>query len=73
MKQRMLGFVQDEAGDWIAELDCGHRRHVRHCPPLSERPWVLSNEGRRSRLGTEIECLYCQAAAAKQRQNQAQP
>ena len=73
MHRRMLGFVQDEAGDWIAELDCGHRRHVRHRPPMTERSWVLSKEGRRSRLGTEIECLYCQAEAANQGQSRVQP
>ncbi|MCB1185380.1 DUF3565 domain-containing protein, partial [bacterium] len=33
----ITGFIQDEAGDWIALLACGHRRHVRHRPPLVER------------------------------------
>lgn len=73
MNRRMLSFLQDEAGDWIAELDCGHRRHVRHRPPLAERPWVLSQAGRQARLGTLIECLYCRAEAEKQAQTQPLP
>jgi hypothetical protein len=27
---RIVGFHQDTEGDWVAELDCGHRQHVRH-------------------------------------------
>ena len=55
----MLGFVCDEDGDWVAELDCGHRRHVRHRPPLVSHPWVLSEEGRTAHLGEAIECERC--------------
>lgn len=50
----------DDDGDtWIAWLDCGHRRHVRHRPPLSAYPWVVSETGRAARIGTSIECGRC--------------
>ena len=42
----IVGFHQDQEGDWVAELDCGHNQHVRHNPPWQERAWVLSSEGR---------------------------
>ena len=35
-------FHQDEQGDWVAELECGHGQHVRHRSPWELRPWVLS-------------------------------
>jgi tellurite resistance-related uncharacterized protein len=28
---------------------------------MSERPWVLTESGRRSRLGVELECARCEA------------
>ena len=59
MNRGIVGFEQDDAGDWIVGLSCGHRRHVRNEPPLSERPWVESAEGRATRLGTEIDCKRC--------------
>jgi hypothetical protein len=59
MKRRITGFHQDEAGHWIAELACGHSQHVRHEPPWTLRPWVLTEEGRRSFLGRELMCAEC--------------
>ena len=59
MKRTITGFHQDEEDHWVAELDCGHGQHMRHTPPFYERPWVLTVEGRASRLGTEVECLKC--------------
>lgn len=56
------GFHQDEHGDWVAELSCAHRQHVRHRPPWSEHAWVESEEGRRSRIGSTIECPLCDRA-----------
>jgi tellurite methyltransferase len=55
------GFVrEDEAPrDWIALLDCGHRRHVRHRPPLSSYPWVADEDERARRIGSKIECDRC--------------
>jgi tellurite resistance-related uncharacterized protein len=55
----IVAFHRDEASDWIAELDCGHRRHVRHDPPLNERPWVLDEEGRADKLGARFDCKAC--------------
>ncbi len=62
MMQAITGFHQDEQGDWVADLACGHGQHVRHQPPLSFRPWVLSPEGRRRYLGTNLNCKKCEEA-----------
>jgi tellurite resistance-related uncharacterized protein len=62
MKRRIGGFAVDEAGDWVALLECGHRQHVRHQPPLAERPWVLTQEGRSGKLGTALDCVRCDDA-----------
>ncbi len=59
MNQRMIGFHQDEHGDWVAELECGHGQHVRHAPPWSERPWVLTPDGRERMLGATLVCKKC--------------
>ncbi len=59
MERPITGFVQDEANDWVAQLSCGHRQHVRHKPPFTLRPWVVSAEGRESKLGACLECAAC--------------
>ena len=59
VERLMVGFEQDEHGDWVALLDCGHRQHVRHQPPWQERAWVVSAEGRESRVGQPLECPLC--------------
>ena len=59
----ITGFHQDEAGDWVAELACGHAQHVRHRPPWQNRPWVASAAGREAKLGTPIECPLCEMPA----------
>ena len=59
MKRKIINFDKDEEGDWRAELDCGHYQHVRHKPPLITREWVLTEEGRREKLGLELECKKC--------------
>jgi tellurite methyltransferase len=59
MQRAMLGFHQDAEGHWVAELDCGHWQHVRHQPPFTLRPWVLTSEGRDARLGQFLECAPC--------------
>jgi hypothetical protein len=58
-ERRIVGFRQDQEGEWIADLECGHSQHVRHTPPWQERPWVLSPEGRSGRLGTRLPCRLC--------------
>lgn len=62
MIRSIVGFHQDEAGDWVAELSCFHNQHVRHRPPLQPRPWVLDETSRTGRLGTPIECPLCDRA-----------
>jgi len=64
MKQKIIGFHQDEHADWVADLACGHAQHVRHQPPWQQRPWVTTVEGRQSRLGVELECKKCDGEAA---------
>lgn len=59
MLRSIESFRTDEQGDWIAELVCGHAQHVRHKPPLVTRPWVLTAEGRASRIGQPLECVLC--------------
>jgi tellurite methyltransferase len=59
MQRAIVGFHQDETGDWVAELVCGHQRHVRHQPPFQLAPWVLQAEGRRERLGKPLDCGRC--------------
>ena len=59
IERRIVGFHQDDAGDWVAELECGHGQHVRHDPPWQVRLWVTTAEGRRSRIGTALRCVRC--------------
>jgi hypothetical protein len=60
VQRPIVGFHQDEDGAWVAQLACGHRRHVRHQPPFQLRPWVLDPETRQRRLGATIECGLCE-------------
>jgi hypothetical protein len=60
MQREIVGFHEDEHGDWIAELACGHQRHVRHQPPFELLPWAVDAEGRRERVGTLLECGLCE-------------
>ena len=59
MRRTITGFHLDLDGDWVADLSCGHGQHVRHKPPFWSRPWVLTAEGRESRLGLELDCVRC--------------
>lgn len=59
MRRSVTGFHVDDAGDWVADLSCFHGVHVRHQPPFQQRPWVLTAEGRRSRLGADVDCVRC--------------
>jgi len=58
----IVGFHQDDEGDWVAELDCLHNQHVRHHPPFQNHPWVLDQTGRTAHLGSEIDCPPCDRA-----------
>ncbi len=60
MQRAISGYHQHGADDdWVAELRCGHGQHVRHKPPFWSRPWVLTPEGRASRIGLPLECVLC--------------
>ncbi|MEO8335379.1 MAG: DUF3565 domain-containing protein [bacterium] len=60
----IVDFTTDDEGHWIARLACGHGQHVRHEPPLQSRPWVLTDEGRASRVGAMLPCMRCLAGEA---------
>ena len=62
MQRTVIGFHTDELGDWVADLACGHGQHVRHAPPFANRPWVMTETGRTSRLGATLDCLHCDPA-----------
>ena len=64
-KQPMIGYHLDEENHWVAELICGHFQHVRHEPPWMTRPWVLTEEGRTSMLGYELDCKKCDRGEPK--------
>ena len=64
MQRKITGFHQDEAGDWVAELACGHCQHVRHDPPWSSRPWTQTAEGRASAIGRTLPCRLCDTGVA---------
>jgi hypothetical protein len=61
MERRIIGYHQDHERHWVAELECGHTQHLRHQPPWTSRPWVLTPEGRASRLGAVLDCKDCDA------------
>ena len=59
MKQPIVGYHKDKNDDWVAELKCGHNQHVRHNPPWMLRPWVITEKGRKEKLGMELDCKKC--------------
>jgi tellurite methyltransferase len=63
MLTTILAFHQDEAGDWVARLACGHAQHMRHQPPWQERPWVMTAAGRQKKIGTSLDCPVCDQIA----------
>ena len=58
-KRAIVDFYLDEEDHWVAELECGHGRHVRHDPPWQNRPWVIKAETREPYLGYEFICKKC--------------
>lgn len=58
-ERRITGFHQDDEGHWVAELSCGHGRHVRHQPPFRNRAWTQTAEGRTAMLGQPLACRKC--------------
>ena len=65
MKQKIIGFHQDEIQHWVADLACGHTQHVRHDPPWQERPWVITEQGRQQKMGYELDCVDCEKVGNK--------
>lgn len=63
MNKAIVGFHQDEENHWVARLGCGHFQHVRHNPPWTNRPWVESDEGKKSMLGHLLNCKKCDEGA----------
>ena len=63
MEQAIVGFHQDEENHWVADLECGHTRHVRHDPPWQNRFWVLTPEGRAKFVGQRLKCVKCDEEA----------
>ena len=59
MNRAIIGFDLDDDGHWRAKLECRHYQHVRHDPPLRVREWVLTDEGRMSRIGVKLDCRKC--------------
>jgi hypothetical protein len=59
MQRQIDGFHRDDAGDWIADLSCGHTQHMRHRPPWQTRAWILDVEERAKRIGATIDCTLC--------------
>ncbi|MGA2714691.1 MAG: DUF3565 domain-containing protein [Bryobacteraceae bacterium] len=62
MRRRIVGFHQDDQGDWVTDLECGHKQHMRHQPPWTTRQWVITQEGRDAFLGRELSCAECPAS-----------
>jgi tellurite methyltransferase len=56
------GFHRDDEDQWVAELSCLHNQHIRHDPPWQERPWVVEEETRIGRIGSELDCPLCDRA-----------
>lgn len=62
VKRTIVTFEADDAGDWVAQLDCLHRQHVRHDPPFRSAPWIADDQARAQRLGTALDCPLCDRA-----------
>lgn len=59
MQQAIIDFHLDEEDHWVADLVCGHAQHVRHNPPWQNRPWVITEKGRKEKLGRLLNCKKC--------------
>jgi len=55
----IVGFHLDDDASWVAELDCGHRQHIRHKPPFQNAEWVTTDTGRAQKLGSHLPCRLC--------------
>jgi tellurite methyltransferase len=64
VERRIVGFETDEVGDWRALLECHHRQHIRHRPPLWPAAWVGDDAQRAGRIGTTLSCPLCDRCEA---------
>ena len=60
MQQAIIGFHLDAEQQWVADLACGHGQPVRHTPPWQNRPWVMTEQGRKEKLGMLLDCKKCE-------------
>ena len=65
MDSKIVSYHRDDQDHWVAALECGHNQHVRHEPPWMERPWVMTDEGRKSMIGTQLNCVKCDQMAPR--------
>ncbi|MAB99808.1 MAG: pressure-regulated protein [Pseudomonadaceae bacterium] len=63
----VLDFRQDEHGDWVAILSCGHTQHLRHQPPWQNRAWVLDAQLRQRHIGQPFACGWCASETAAEK------
>ena len=59
-ERAIASFELDADGDWVAVLVCGHTQHVRHRPPFEVREWVTTEAGRAGRIGSALDCDFCE-------------
>ena len=62
MARKIVGYHTDAENHRVAKLECGHDQHVRNAPPIAERPWATTEEGRANRLDQELNCVECDEA-----------
>lgn len=67
MHHAITGYFQDEAGHWVAKLDCGHGQHLPHNPPKANNAWVLTQTGRDDKIGVVLMCKKCIAGEMPER------
>jgi hypothetical protein len=60
MLATIVGFHQDDEGQWVATLSCGHTQHMRHNPPWQTRPWTQTVQGRNAQMGASLSCRQCE-------------
>jgi hypothetical protein len=47
--RRITGYNQDDEGNWVAELECGHQQHVTSQPVVGESAMGHTRAGADSR------------------------